>query len=75
MTHAATPPLPARDPALMSHREILRELAALLATAFWRTRRIPLAGSPLAEPSCDRPRAPGAARARRGHAKPKERNP
>jgi len=64
-----------RDPGLMTPKERLRELAAILATAYARWRQIPLAGSPMNEPSCDRPRAPGAARARRGQTQREERTP
>jgi len=59
----------------MAPKERLRELAAILAMAYARWRRIPLAGSLLVEPSCDRPRAAGAARAHRGRTNREERTP
>jgi hypothetical protein len=61
---------PWRDPAHMSPMERLAELAALLAAA-WKRLDVATGG----EPSCVRPRAPGAARARRGQVASEDRNP
>ncbi len=56
---------PWRDPAHMSPKERLRELAALWAAAYRRWKGLDAVSD--GEPSCaPRPRAAGAARARRG---------
>jgi hypothetical protein len=67
--HAA----PWRDPGLMSPKERLLELAALLAAAYARAKGLDAVSR--GEPSCVRPRAAGAARARRGYMTREERTP